>query len=81
MALRKLRKTMKPVIWAVTIAFVISIFFIGAGSLRGGKSQEAIKVNGKKISMVRIESAVKNNIENSFNDEINNPQNYCKNKC
>lgn len=64
MALRKLRKTMKPVIWVVTIAFVISIFFIGAAGSMGRASQgEALKVNGRKISQLRLERAAKNNIE------------------
>lgn len=63
MALRKLRKAMKPVIWAVTIAFVISIFFIGAGSMSGRNQGEALKVNGKKLSKLRIDRSVRNNMD------------------
>jgi peptidyl-prolyl cis-trans isomerase D len=70
-ALRKLRKTMKPVIWVVTVAFVISIFFIGAaGSMSNNNRGDGLTVNGKKVSQLKNETAV--------SDIIDKYQNYFK---
>lgn len=64
MALRKLRRSLKPVIWVMTIAFVISIFLIGAGSAIGKQKQPiAMKVNGKKIEIATVERAIYQNLE------------------
>lgn len=54
MAIRKFRKNMKPVIWVVTIFFLISLIAGYAMSFRGSSAntQLAFKLNGKKVTMV-----------------------------
>ncbi|MGL5521263.1 MAG: SurA N-terminal domain-containing protein, partial [Cetobacterium sp.] len=54
MAIRKFRKNMKPVIWVVTIFFLISLIAGYAMSFRSSSAstQLAFKLNGKKVTMV-----------------------------
>ena len=54
MAIRKFRKNMKPVIWVVTIFFLISLIAGYAMSFKNtsANSQLAFKLNGKKVTMV-----------------------------
>ncbi|MGL6025241.1 MAG: peptidylprolyl isomerase [Cetobacterium sp.] len=54
MAIRKFRKNMKPVIWVITILFLISLVAGYAMSFKGSSvnSQSAFKLNGKNVSMM-----------------------------
>ncbi|MGL5797975.1 MAG: peptidylprolyl isomerase [Cetobacterium sp.] len=54
MAIRKFRRNMKPVIWVITILFLISLVAGYAMSFNSGStnSQTAFKLNGKKVSMM-----------------------------
>ncbi|WP_432205016.1 peptidylprolyl isomerase [Cetobacterium somerae] len=54
MAIRKFRRNMKPVIWVITIFFLISLIAGYAMSFKSHSSnnQLAFKLNGKKVSMV-----------------------------
>lgn len=54
MAIRKFRKNMKPVIWVVTIFFLISLVAGYAMSFRSSSAntQVAFKLNGRKVTMV-----------------------------
>ncbi|MGL5277697.1 MAG: peptidylprolyl isomerase [Cetobacterium sp.] len=54
MAIRKFRKNMKPVIWVITIFFLISLIAGYAMSFRSSSAntQLAFKLNGKKVTMV-----------------------------
>ncbi len=54
MAIRKFRKNMKPVIWVVTIFFLISLIAGYAMSFKNtsANSQLAFKLNGKKVSLM-----------------------------
>lgn len=63
MALRKLRKTLKPIIWLMTGAFLISIFLIGAGSAVGKREAIAFKVNKEKVMIDTLERSIYQNIE------------------
>ncbi|BDU51270.1 peptidylprolyl isomerase [Haliovirga abyssi] len=64
--IRKLRKTLKPVIWVLTIAFVISVFFIGAAGTIGSVNKRfAVKVGKKKIEVTKVERLFENSI-NSY---------------
>ncbi len=52
--IRKIREGMKPVMWAVAVAFVASLFFVGASTLRrivGGETHgpTIVEIDGKKI--------------------------------
>lgn len=60
MAVRKLRSKMKPVIWVITIAMFLSMILVGISSLKSSMSNEvpAFKLNGKKISAVKVERAI-----------------------
>ncbi|TDT69892.1 peptidyl-prolyl cis-trans isomerase D [Hypnocyclicus thermotrophus] len=68
MAIRKLRKTMKPFIWIFVIAFIITI--IGGVvsyiySYKNAKAQKmALKLNGSYVDSLKIERAFSNGIEN-----------------
>ena len=60
MALKSMREGMKPVMWAVAAAFVLSLFFVGATTLRkilgGGEGGPAVLViDGKKIGQKQFE--------------------------
>ena len=54
MAIRRFRKNMKPVIWVVTIFFLISLIAGYAMSFRNTStnSQVAFKLNGKKVTLM-----------------------------
>ena len=60
MAVSKLRKQMKPVIWVITVAMFLSMILVGVSSLRSSMSKEApaFKLNGKKISAVKVERSI-----------------------
>ena len=62
MALRKLRKMLKPVIWVIVVAFIASIFALGIGTGMGNRQQVAIKVNGQNIEVAKV--------ENRFNQRV-----------
>ena len=51
--LKSMREGMKPVMWAVAIAFVASLFILGAGTLtkifQKDKEESVLIVNGTKI--------------------------------
>jgi len=62
--IRKLRKNLKPVIWVMTVTFVLSVFFIGFGSAVGKNKQEsALKVNGIKVKQMEVEREFSNTVE------------------
>ncbi len=59
-AIRKMREGMKPVMWAVAVAFVASLFFVGARTLREimrGETAGAtiVEIDGKKIGQGEFE--------------------------
>jgi len=60
MAVRKLRKKMKPVIWVITIAMFLSMILVGVSSLKSSMSNEvpAFKLNGKKVSAMKVERSI-----------------------
>lgn len=70
MAIRKLRKNMKPVIWAITIFFLVSLVGGYALTIKDGlKGSEArrdyaLKVNGNKVSTIQIERSMYNMVNN-----------------
>lgn len=59
MAIRKFRKNMKPVIWVVTIFFLISLVAGYAMSFKGHSaattSQVAFKLNGEKVTQMETQ--------------------------
>lgn len=58
MAIRKFRKYMKPFIWFITIAFVLSTAIVGIMSMKNTHSRidnYAFKLNGKKIQKIELE--------------------------
>ena len=59
MAIRKFRKQMKPIIWFVTILFVLSGSYLTLmnlkGSMSGGGATYAFKLDGEKISKLEVE--------------------------
>lgn len=58
MAIRKFRKYMKPFIWFITIAFVLSTAIVGLMSMKsmhGRIDNYAFKLNGKKIDKIELE--------------------------
>lgn len=59
MAIRKFRKQMKPIIWFVTILFVLSGSYLTImnlkGSMSSGGATYAFKVDGEKISKLEVE--------------------------
>lgn len=75
MALRNLKKKMKPIIVVSVIAFVLTLFvglFGSFGSLFGGTY--AVKVNGRKLDVVKIEKAFQmgvNNFKQQYGETIN----------
>ena len=53
-SIKGMREGMKPVMWAVAAAFVASLFFVGATTLRKiirgeGRGPTVVEVAGKKI--------------------------------
>lgn len=59
MAIRKFRKQMKPIIWFVTILFVLSGSYLTLmnlkGSMNGSGATYAFKLDGEKISKLEVE--------------------------
>ncbi len=65
MAIRKFRQKIKPFIWVMTIAFVLSMGAVTISELKRNVSngqEYAFKINGEKISKIEIER-MKNNIQ------------------
>lgn len=62
MAVRKLRKNMKPIIWVITIAFFISMLAVIVANIRMGmgNSSYAFKINGQKVSTIKVERTMTN---------------------
>lgn len=60
MAVRKLRKKMKPVIWVITIAMFLSMIMAGVVSLKSTMSQDtsAFKLNGDKVSSLEVDRSI-----------------------
>ncbi|MEG0583356.1 MAG: peptidylprolyl isomerase [Cetobacterium sp.] len=69
MAIRKFRKNMKPVVWIITIFFLITLVAGYVMSFTGNKKQEniAFDVNGKKVEGYEAERTINNFIENYGN--------------
>lgn len=59
MAIRKFRKQMKPIIWFVTILFILSGSYLTImnlkGSMSSGGATYAFKLDGEKISKLEVE--------------------------
>lgn len=75
MALRKLRKTLKPVIWVLTILFIASLLAVGGSGIAGTgerNNKVVVKVNGEKIKELELERV--------FSNAISQYQNYYGNK-
>ncbi|MGM0508113.1 MAG: peptidylprolyl isomerase [Fusobacteriota bacterium] len=74
--IRKLRNNMKPVIWVMTIAFIISVIAIAVGSFLGSggntRTQEALLVNEREVKQIEI--------ERTFVRTISQYRNYYKDK-
>lgn len=69
MAIRKFRKNMKPVIWAITIFFLISlvggyVLSIKDSIKSAGRRDYALKVNGNKIQTIQMERSMYNMVDN-----------------
>ena len=75
MALRNLKKSMKPLIAVFVVAFILTIvagLFGSFGALTGGNY--ALKLNGKKVDIVKIEKAfqmVINNFTQQYGESVN----------
>ncbi len=83
MALRKLKKTLKPVIWVLTVLFVVSLFVIGSAGAIGNKgvnpSGAAVKVKAKGL-FSRYQKVTAREMEVAFYRAIENYKNgYYKN--
>lgn len=64
MAVRKLRKKMKPVIWVITIAMFLSMVMAGVVSLKSSMRQDAsaFKLNGEKVSSLEVDRSINGTI-------------------
>lgn len=65
MALRKLRKTLKPIIAVLTFLFIASLLAIGGSGIAGGmgdRNKTALKIDGKKVKVDEIERVFNNAI-------------------
>ncbi|WP_372712721.1 peptidylprolyl isomerase [Ilyobacter sp.] len=62
MAVRKLRKNMKPIIWVITIAFFLSMLTVIVSNIRMGMGNQsyAFKINGKKVNTLKVERTMTN---------------------
>lgn len=75
MALRNLKKSMKPLIAVFVVAFILTIvagLFGSFGALTGGNY--ALKLNGKKVDIVKIEKAFQmgiNNFTQQYGESVN----------
>lgn len=62
-AMRSMREGMKPVMWAVAAAFVLSLFFVGATTLRkvfrgeGGGGPAVVVIDGRRIDQKEFEAS------------------------
>ncbi|MEI6857280.1 peptidylprolyl isomerase [Psychrilyobacter sp.] len=67
MAIRSLRKKMKPVIWVITIGFFISMLTVIVSNISMGLKNKryAFKVSGNKIAITELERDI-NNISNQY---------------
>ena len=71
MAIRKFRKKIKPFIWVMTIAFLLSMGAVTISELKRNTMSErkdAFKLNEKEVSKVEIER-MKNNISGSLSQQ------------
>ncbi|ADO83533.1 peptidylprolyl isomerase [Ilyobacter polytropus] len=62
MAVRKLRKNMKPIIWVITIAFFVSMLTVIVSNIRMGMGNQsyAFKINGEKVETLKVERTMTN---------------------
>ncbi len=62
MAVRKLRKNMKPIIWIITIAFFVSMLTVIVSNIKMGMGNQnyAFKINGKKVDTLKVERTMTN---------------------
>lgn len=68
MAIRKFRSKLKPFIWVITVAFLLSLgagFFADFKNLLSGDNNFAFKVNNQKVEKVQVERT-RNNIFNAY---------------
>lgn len=74
MAIRSLRKKMKPVIWMITIGFFISMLTVIVSNISMGLKNKryAFKVNGEKIAITELERGI-NNITNQYSQYFTIP--------
>lgn len=74
MAIRNMRKKMKPVIWMITIGFFISMLTVIVSNISMGlkNKQYAFKVNGNKIAIAELERGI-NNASNQYNQYFTTP--------
>lgn len=56
--LTKLRRQMKVIFWVVILAFVVTIFYWGAGTYRSRQSEIFASVNGEEISFEGFNTAL-----------------------
>ena len=65
MAIRKLRKKMKPLIWVFTIAFLISLLAVVVANVRmvGKNKTDVLAVNGMKVGIRDVERAYNSRLE------------------
>jgi len=74
MAIRNLRKKMKPVIWMITIGFFISMLTVIVSNINMGLKNKhyAFKLNGNKIAIPELERGI-NNISNQYSQYFTTP--------
>ena len=74
MAIRSMRKKMKPVIWIITIGFFISMLTVIVSNISMGlkNKQYAFKLNGEKIATPELERGI-NNISNQYGQYFSTP--------
>ena len=62
MALRKMKKSMKPLVMLIAVAFILTIVAAGIMGL-GNKTPYAFKLNGKKVEIQEVDKALKRGID------------------
>jgi len=74
MAIRSLRKKMRPVIWMITIGFFISMLTVIVSNINMGLKNKryAFKLNGNKIAITELERGI-NNISNQYSQYFTTP--------
>lgn len=68
MAIRKFRSRLKPFIWVITVAFLLSLgagFFSDFKTLLSGDKNFAFKLNNQKVEKMQVERT-RNNIFNAY---------------